>query len=87
MPENRHKYLYERPGDHDFQQLVVASTAKPKTETFDKLNAKLDGHGLQLTSIRLWQCEIDVASHGGAACNACAGPPAAQEPLGSAKTI
>ena len=22
MPESRHRYLYERLGDHDFQQLV-----------------------------------------------------------------
>ena len=24
MPDSRHKYLYERLGDHDFQQLVGA---------------------------------------------------------------
>ena len=24
MPESRHKYLFERLGDHDFQQLVSA---------------------------------------------------------------
>ena len=27
MPESRHKYLYERLGDHDFQQLVAALLA------------------------------------------------------------
>ncbi len=27
MPESRHKYLFERLGDHDFQQLVVALLA------------------------------------------------------------
>lgn len=27
MPESRHRYLYERLGDHDFQQLVNALLA------------------------------------------------------------
>lgn len=27
MPESRHKYLFERLGDHDFQQLVAALLA------------------------------------------------------------
>ncbi|MGH3556540.1 MAG: hypothetical protein ACRDTK_03370 [Mycobacterium sp.] len=27
MPESRHRYLYERLGDHDFQQLVSALLA------------------------------------------------------------
>jgi hypothetical protein len=139
MPESRHKYLYERLGDHDFQQLTgtllslrfpgfrplslrqadggrdgvdlvrrmvfqskwsvkgrerdpvawldaeirgesdkirrcadegalqyvlvtnVASTSKPKTGTFDKLNAKLDAYSAEfgLTMSCLWREALD----------------------------
>ena len=43
MPESRHRYLYERLGDHDFQQLVSALLADQFSDYLPMVLRQTDG--------------------------------------------
>ena len=65
MPESRHKYLYERLGDHDFQQLVDALLTLRFTEFVPLPLRQADGgrDGVDPAKLLVYQVKWSVTGH------------------------
>ncbi|MBV8348291.1 MAG: hypothetical protein JOZ49_12370, partial [Mycolicibacterium sp.] len=66
MPESRHRYLYERLGDHDFQQLVSALLANQFPNYIPMALRQADGgidglHKVDPSTLLIYQVKWSVS--------------------------